>query len=154
MIPLPSKAHREFHIPRRIATRILLLVAMVGLRPVLVEAAPPTISVGSLRLLTLNKETDLFIIDVRDHAAFIKGHIQDAHNILAKDVATSSLPRKNHIIVYCSEPACDLSLGAANDLIKAGYPKVQLLEGGFAEWLRRGFPAVIGAIHPKEHQKE
>jgi rhodanese-related sulfurtransferase len=43
-------------------------------------------------------------------------------------------------VVYCIEADCPLSTGAANSLIAEGYSRVELLAGGFTEWIKKGYP--------------
>lgn len=108
-------------------------------------AAPPAILPDALRLKELNREPGLTIVDVREPDAFRLGHIQGALNIVDTDITAANLPRASHIVVYCGEASCPLSAAAASNLIKAGYSKVDLLEGGFAAWLAKGYPATTGA---------
>lgn len=112
------------------------------------SAAPPSISPNALRLLLLTKAADLAIIDVRPPDAYAKSHIQGAKNVPAAAVARAGLDRNAHIVVYCSEAVCPLSTGAANQLIANGYTKVELLEGGFGEWINKGYPVQSTAGTP------
>jgi rhodanese-related sulfurtransferase len=120
---------------------IIMLLLSLTFNTAQAASAPPTITPNALRLAELNKEPNLIIVDVRAPDAFLKGHIQHARNILASNVPTASLPLKAHIIVYCSQTDCDLSSQAAQGLIASGYPKVNLLEGGFDAWLKKGYPS-------------
>ena len=105
-----------------------------------------------LRHLQLLKTQGLVIIDVRNPDAYAKGHIQGAKNIPAQALGNAQLPKDSQIVVYCGEDACSLSDQAAQSLLAAGYAKVQTLAGGFADWLKRGYPAQTGvqqAVKPK-----
>jgi rhodanese-related sulfurtransferase len=110
-----------------------------------IAASVSTIKSAELRRWELTREPDLIVVDVRPADAFTKGHIQGAKNIQPGSVAIAGLPLAAHIVVYCSEPICALSEKAANSLISAGYMKVGLLEGGFGDWLKSGYPATMGA---------
>jgi rhodanese-related sulfurtransferase len=111
-----------------------------------VNAAVPAIPPSALRLLILNKVPDLKIIDVRPPEAFAKSHIVGALNILPEVVDRSGLPKTDHIVVYCTEANCSMSTNAANRLITNGYSKVELLSGGFAEWLKSGYPVQSSVV--------
>jgi rhodanese-related sulfurtransferase len=107
-------------------------------------ARVPVITSGELRRLILLRDNSIIIIDVRPEEAYAKGHIQGAKNIPTNSVATAGLPLSAHIIVYCSAPACALSSNAAKQLIDAGYKRVELLEGGLGDWLKKGYPSAVG----------
>jgi rhodanese-related sulfurtransferase len=115
------------------------------------HAAPPDLPPDKVRLLQLNHTQGLLIIDVRDPNEFALGHIQGAKNVLAKDIQTAQLPRDARIIVYCGEPSCPLSSGAAQKLISDGYPNVSFLDGGLAAWYQKGYPVQTSA--PRNENK-
>jgi rhodanese-related sulfurtransferase len=115
------------------------------------NAAPPTTPCDKVRLLQLNHTQGLLIIDVRDPNEFALGHIQGAKNVLAKDIQTAQLPHDARIIVYCGEPSCPLSSGAAQKLISDGYANVSLLDGGLSAWYQKGYPIQTSA--PKNDSK-
>ncbi len=132
---------------RLIAAVMLLCLISSG------HAAAPKITPDDLRRFQLNKEPGLIIIDVRPPDAYAAGHIQGARNIQAGNVASAGLPLTAHIVVYCSEPACSLSANAAKSLTSAGYEKVNLLEGGLADWLKHAYPATTGAPTAKSPKR-
>jgi rhodanese-related sulfurtransferase len=122
-----------------------LLITLFALLPNIAHPAPAAISPDNLRLLILNRTADLTIIDVRPPDAYTQSHIQGAINALASSVQRAGLPRSNRIVVYCIEAECPLSTGAANSLIADGYPRVELLSGGFTEWIKKGYPVQTAA---------
>lgn len=122
----------------------VIAIAVLSCAMAVVAATVVLVSPDSLRLAILRREANLAIIDVRPTESFAKGHIQGAQNIPAAKVTSAGLPLNARIVVYCGEPSCPLSTKAANDLVAAGYTNVSHLEGGFAEWLRLGYPATTG----------
>lgn len=76
------------------------------------------------------------VIDVRDGADFIKGHIESAINMpldkLGEQIAQSKINPETPVLVICqtgtrSTPACKL-------LTKQGYTNVFCLTGGMQAW--------------------
>lgn len=140
-----------------IGTAKRLVVLAVLFHAAAVCAAPtPQVSAVELRRLQLIREPSLVIVDVRPPADFVKGHIQGAVNVIAAAIEGANLPRNGHIIVYCSEPTCPLSARAASTLISDGYQQVALLEGGFDEWVKNGYPVqetttaqAVNETHPR-----
>jgi rhodanese-related sulfurtransferase len=119
---------------------------------ILAQAVPRTITANELRRIELTKDPELTIIDVRPAADYAKGHIQGAKNVISSAVQRAGLQRNAHIVVYCSEAECPLSSGAANSLIADGYPNVELLAGGFNEWIKRGYPVQTETNSPAIEQ--
>ncbi|MBI5239111.1 MAG: rhodanese-like domain-containing protein [Elusimicrobia bacterium] len=107
-------------------------------------SATPQADSTDLRRQQLIKAQNLVIVDVRDPDSYAKGHIQGAKSIPAHSLATAQLPRDSRIVIYCGEDACSLGAQASQSLIAAGYTKVQTLAGGFADWLKHGYPAQTG----------
>lgn len=109
------------------------------------QAAPgASIPSAELRKIELTREPGLAVVDVRAFEAYAKGHIQGAKSIQAKDVGTAGLGRTGRIVVYCDRPGCLAAQGAAANLAAAGYENVQILDGGFGEWIKRGYPTEQG----------
>lgn len=83
-------------------------------------------------------------IDVRDPAAYRKGHIKGARNIPLTTIRTSTgdVPRDKELVLYCDNTACGLSKSAGMILIKKGFkqPKVKVLTEGFEAWEKAGLP--------------
>ena len=145
-----------------IKTAKRLIIPAVMLNATVVYAVPtPRVSPIELRRLQLIREPSLVIVDVRAPVEFVKGHIQGAMNVIASAIEGANLPRSGHIIVYCSEPTCPLSARAASTLISDGYQRVALLEGGFGEWQKNGYPLqgiantpAVKANHPRTTTSE
>ncbi|RLI72104.1 MAG: hypothetical protein DRP02_02885 [Candidatus Gerdarchaeota archaeon] len=97
-------------------------------------------------------ETDptIFLLDVRSSVEFYKGHIMGAVNINVYYLVSnhSLLPvfpeeSSRGIIVYCDNGF--RSQTAAEKLLSYGYTNVSNIEKGFNEWLKLGYPFVVGS---------
>ena len=112
----------------------------------ILSLAAPAFSASSkvdsddVRRLQLLKTPDLLIIDVRSPSDYAAGHIQGAKNIPAFDFNATALPKDARLAVYCPNPACPQGKAVADKLIGMGFPRVSVLEGGFAEWTKKGYP--------------
>lgn len=86
-----------------------------------------------ITLSELKKEKDVFLVDMRDEAAFSYGSIPGAVNIYEKDIAEELLPKGRHIVFYCKSGIVSLPL--AERLIEKGF-NASSLKGGYMAWLR------------------
>jgi rhodanese-related sulfurtransferase len=87
------------------------------------------------------------LLDVRDSQAYEAGHIIEARNLPAADLAgkleTLKKYKEKPVIVYCENGAA--SAGAARTLRAAGFNKVVTLRGGLQSWRQENLPLVKGA---------
>jgi rhodanese-related sulfurtransferase len=90
-------------------------------------------------------------LDVRTGDEFAAGHIIDARNMPAADLAksTDSLKkyREKPVIVYCDNGVA--SAAAARTLKDQGFAKVVTLRGGLNGWRQENFPVVKPAVKGK-----
>ncbi|HEX2495116.1 MAG TPA: rhodanese-like domain-containing protein [Steroidobacter sp.] len=87
------------------------------------------------------------LLDVRDAKDYEAGHIIDARNIPAAEVASRAESLKKYrekpVIVYCeSGYTCT---GAARALRASGFAKVVTLRGGLQNWRQENLPLVKGS---------
>jgi rhodanese-related sulfurtransferase len=99
-----------------------------------------------LQATQLINQNKTIIIDVRDEAQFASGHIREARNIPAKDLAKrvgelEKLKTRN-VLVVCQTGT--QSAKAASTLAKAGFAEVFGLTGGMAAWQAQSLPVVVG----------
>lgn len=94
-----------------------------------------------LRSTLENDPGRVYVVDVRDHAAFDAEHIAGAVNIPAEELATrlTRLPKDRTVVAYCWDMTCALAPKAALELVQKGF-HAQFLAGGIEEWKRKGFP--------------
>lgn len=79
-------------------------------------------------------------VDARETAFFELGHIPGAVNLPRSTFqqafeSFSQRVKKDHpLIVYCSESSCVDSSVVAKALVRLGYSKVEIYQGGWEEW--------------------
>lgn len=85
----------------------------------------------------------LLLLDVRDRAAWDQGHVPGAVHLPLAELAErlDELPPPSEdpdLVVHCWGPGCNGSTKAALLLVRAGYPSVREMIGGFEYWAREG----------------
>lgn len=83
------------------------------------------------------------VVDVREAAKFESGHIVEALNIAADELAAradSRLKKKRPVLLVCDNGSQSSRLVGA--LRKAGYESTWSLDGGLAAWQRENLPVV------------
>jgi len=78
------------------------------------------------------------VIDARDKAQFDREHIPGAVNLEWRLVLENraSIPKDKPVLIYCNSGSLSAQAGFA--LRVAGYENVRIIQGGFAEWKRKG----------------
>ncbi len=103
-------------------------------------------SIGSADAVRLANSGAL-LLDVRDAKDYEAGHIIEARNIPAAELASRADSLKKFkekpVIVYCDGGFA--SAGAARALRAAGFTKVVTLGGGLNGWRQDNLPLVKGA---------
>jgi len=91
--------------------------------------------------------TGALLLDVRDGQEYEAGHIIEARNLPAADLATKAETLKKYkekpVIVYCENGTT--SGAAARTLRAGGFNKVVTLRGGLGSWRQENLPLVKGA---------
>jgi rhodanese-related sulfurtransferase len=91
--------------------------------------------------------TGALLVDVRDSKEYEAGHIIDARNVPAGEVASRAESLKKYkekpVIVYCESGFA--SAAAAKALRALGFSKVVTLRGGLQNWRQENLPLVKGA---------
>jgi rhodanese-related sulfurtransferase len=82
------------------------------------------------------------IVDVRGEASYKAGHIKGAKFIPYNEIAnrTAELPKDKLIILYCSCPAEQTSVAAAQALKGKNITTTAALVGGYPAWKAAGYP--------------
>lgn len=82
------------------------------------------------------------VIDLRSKALYDAGHIVDARNVPAAELATQAETlkkwRDKNVLVYCDSGNSGAS--AAREMVKLGFNKVFNLQGGLGAWLKDNMP--------------
>ena len=99
-------------------------------------------TVGTLQATRMINDQDALIVDVRPSAEFAAGHLPNARNIPADELAkrAADLPKGKPVIVVCGSG--NRAGRAAGALRGAGRQDVFCLEGGVAAWQQAGLPLV------------
>ena len=91
--------------------------------------------------LMINRE-DAIVVDVRDQAEYLQGHIPNAKHIpiaaLEKRADDLAKYKSSPIILCCA--VGNRSAGALGTLRKQGFEKVYNLQGGMNAWQQAGQP--------------
>ncbi|HYK22372.1 MAG TPA: rhodanese-like domain-containing protein [Pyrinomonadaceae bacterium] len=97
----------------------------------------------------INNNQPVTIIDVRSSEGFanssttIKGSIHFKVRRLRSRLSfppLKDLPKNREIVVYCACPNDEASIAAAQILQAAGFQRVEVLQGGWLEWLKANGP--------------
>lgn len=93
----------------------------------------------------INRESAL-VIDLRGQGDFEKGHIIGARHALPSQVEPEgkllAKARETPVVLVCA--AGMSAQGTAQKLVKAGFKKVSVLDGGIAAWTGAGLPLAKG----------
>lgn len=131
---------REQGIKRYIVSLAWLLLIM-GL------AATPVVAAGwqwiaPQRVHSMVKEgSGLWLVDVRIGSAFDQGHIEGAVNIPADLLQVRNLPKAKIIVLADDSLGLQNARKGAEILLKKGYEKVFILEGGLPAWQAESLPS-------------
>ena len=101
------------------------------------------ISPEALKKLTESGDKGFLVVDVQPKGAYDLGHIKGAINFpWASDLKNSGdLPRDKTLILYCDCAHEEDSLDVAAQLKeKWGYTNIKVLEGGWSNWQKLGYP--------------
>jgi rhodanese-related sulfurtransferase len=98
--------------------------------------------VSILQATQLFNQGKTLLLDVREDAEFIKGHVRDAKNIPLKQLSTRLAEidkyKAKTVIVICTSGV--QSSKASGQLKNAGFSDVSILDGGMAAWQAQGLP--------------
>lgn len=121
---------------------VLIVVSGVALMLPLLQRSGSKVSV--LQATQLINQGKTLILDVRDAAEFVAGHVRDAKNIPLKELAGRlgeiDKFKAKTIVVIC--PTGVQSSRATAKLKSAGFSDVHSLQGGLAAWQTQGLPTV------------
>lgn len=106
-----------------------------------------TTNPGGVKKVTLDPNSKIVIVDVRDEDSYKSGHIPKSINLPFKkynsfegnETEFPGLRRDAYNYIYCYEGACNLSQKAAKKFASLGYP-VKEVVGGYASWKDHKYP--------------
>jgi rhodanese-related sulfurtransferase len=99
----------------------------------------PQISARLLKRL-LDQREPVVIVDLRSVEAYRKSRLPGARSLPLRELERRSgeIPQGGRVVLY-ADVLVEM-VEAQRLLQKRGHDNVEILEGGFAEWVSRGFP--------------
>jgi rhodanese-related sulfurtransferase len=94
---------------------------------------------------SINDPLNIFI-DTREEKDYMKGHVAGAFSLPPdeKEIRFPGLEpmitSDARLIVYCYGPECDMAEKVAAFLLDLGYPNLAIMQEGYLEWEKKGFP--------------
>ncbi len=88
----------------------------------------------------MDKEKDVFVLDVRTEEEYKKVHIKDAHLIPIKELEQNinKIPKDKKVVVHC---ASGKRCARACEILKdKGLKELYNVEGGINKWQAEGYP--------------
>jgi len=85
----------------------------------------------------------IWFVDLRSVEDFKQQRVPGAHSIPLHDLSKryQRIPTDGRVVLYCGCAEGNIEEGYAYQVLRGfGYRNVSVLEGGFAEWLRLGYP--------------
>lgn len=84
------------------------------------------------------------LLDVRTAEEYANGHIKGALLIPVQELQQriSEVPKDKQVYIYCHSGG--RSVRASNMLVKAGYTRIENVQGGFMAWKDAGYPVETG----------
>lgn len=103
-------------------------------------------AVTPAQLTQLVNHEDALVLDLRSQADFEKGHIIGAKHLLPSQVEPEgkllAKAKESPVVLVCA--AGMVSPAAAEKLVKAGFKRVSVLDGGITGWQSAGLPLAKG----------
>lgn len=84
------------------------------------------------------------LLDVRTVKEYAEGHIKGAVLIPVQELEQrmAEVPKDKQVYVYCHSGV--RSVRAANMLVKAGFTRIENVQGGIVAWKDAGYPVEVG----------
>lgn len=107
----------------------------------------PQIKPESLKEMIEKGDQSMVIVDAQPRGVYDVAHIKGAVNLPweADLKSNGDLPKDKTLIIYCDCAHEEDSIDVANQLKeKWGYTNLKLLEGGWSNWQKLGYPTEKG----------
>jgi rhodanese-related sulfurtransferase len=131
-----------------VLNNLLLFAALIAVLVMLIKAElehqanKGSFLSPSMAIRLMNNHSDALVLDVRTAADYNKGHLKGAKNVPLNDLAASveglSDNKSKPVLVYCNSG--NTVMRAIKLLKKAGFEKVNNLDGGIAAWKEANMP--------------
>lgn len=88
----------------------------------------------------MDKEKDVFVLDVRTEEEYKEVHIKDAHHIPIKELEKNinKIPKDKKVVIHCA--AGPRSTKACEILKDKGLKELYNMTGGINKWQAEGYP--------------
>ncbi len=97
------------------------------------------------RLLDMGEK--IAFIDLREAPAFAQAHLPQARSIPITELGKrfGEIPRSGRVVMYCPCPQGERDESYAYLLMRnERYRNISVLNGGYTEWTKRGYPVQAG----------
>ena len=129
-------------------TLLLAACASVPTQPKICEPTDNIPRIGAQEVKKLMDESaDIVVVDTLYPYWYRKGHIKGAINFPWAETIKEPiiLPRTKLLVLYCDCECEETSADVAVQLVRDwGYKNVKVLKGGWAEWIKLGYPIEKG----------
>jgi rhodanese-related sulfurtransferase len=104
-------------------------------------------AVSATELLTLQRQKQITVLDVRPDLEYRAGHIRGARSIPIAELEKrlKDVPKSREVVAYCRGPYCVFADEAVALLNARGY-RVRRLADGYPEWQAAGLPVESVAV--------
>lgn len=103
-------------------------------------------AVNPAQLTELVNREDALVLDLRSQADFEKGHVIGAKHLLPSQVEPEgkllAKAKESPVVLVCATGI--VSPAVAEKLVKAGFKRVSVLDGGLTSWQSAGLPLAKG----------
>jgi rhodanese-related sulfurtransferase len=103
-------------------------------------------AINPAQLTELVNREDALVLDLRGQAEFEKGHIIGSRHLLPSQIEPEgkllAKAKESPVVLVCA--AGITASAAAEKLVKAGFKKVSVLDGGLTTWQSAGLPLAKG----------
>jgi len=109
---------------------------------------PEQLSPDSAKALVERQAAVIF--DVREPDEFAEEHVAAAQSLPLSALDPRQLPTDKMAILYCGKGKRSCSV--AEQLMRAGFENVAVIQGGIVAWKQSGLPTVGGKMRLLDHE--